>query len=194
MKISPFSLLRSKALQIEKHNFYILTGGSGSGKTTLIDALRRVGHGCVAEVARPILQAQRLSGGNATHDGDQVKYRDLMFEPSVETFQAMAEEKAPVFFDRGLPDLIGYCDLIGTAVPEDLAEAISNYRYNATVFIAPPWPEIYVHDAERKQGFEEAIQTYEVLVKAYGACGYRLVELPKVSVPERLAFLLARVA
>ena len=59
--------------------------------------------------------------------------------------------------------------------------------------IAPPWPEIYANDKERKQDFAEAIRSYELCAEAYTHFGYELVELPKASVDARAAFVLERV-
>ena len=180
-------------MKIERQNFYILTGGPGSGKTTLLGALRQQGYACVDEVARKILQEQHQTGGNATHEGDQVKYRDLMFTRSVETYLQVAGESGPVFFDRGIPDLVGHCALIASGGQTELAEAVADYRYNSTVFIAPPWPEIYRQDEERKQDWEEAVQTYEALAEAYRNAGYCLIELPKASVADRVSFVAANI-
>lgn len=64
--------------------------------------------------------------------------------------------------------------------------------YSRTVFIAPPWEDIYVADAERPHGFAKAVEEYERLRGGYPALGYELVELPKVAVEARAAFLLAQ--
>ena len=61
-------------------------------------------------------------------------------------------------------------------------KAVEIFRYHSRVFIAPPWEEIFRQDRERKQDFEEAVRTYEVLAETYAKCGYELVELPRVSV------------
>ena len=61
---------------------------------------------------------------------------------------------------------------------------------NRTVFIAPPWREIYCIDAERKQTFEDGVHGYRLLAEAYPDHGYELVELPRVSVAERVEFVL----
>jgi len=42
----------------------------------------------------------------------------------------------------------------------------------------PLWPEIFAQDSERKQSFEEAVATYEVMVDTYAALGYELIQLP----------------
>ncbi len=93
-------------------NFYILTGGPGSGKTTIIDELTLRGFGTVVEVGRQIIKEQTEIGGNALHTGDQAKYRDLMLSRSVETYDQVHEREAPVFFDHGIPDLVGYSHLV----------------------------------------------------------------------------------
>jgi predicted ATPase len=59
------------------------------------------------------------------------------------------------------------------------------------VFAAPPWPEIFTPDAERKQTFEEAQATYEVMVQTYSELGYSLISLPLDSVEERVGFVLS---
>jgi predicted ATPase len=97
-----------------------------------------------------------------------------------------------VFFDRGVPDVAGYLRLIGAAVPPHVQRAAQSIRYERRVFIAPPWPEIYVQDAERKQDFAEAARTYEALTAAYVEYGYELCILPKCSVSERVDFVLER--
>lgn len=65
------------------------------------------------------------------------------------------------------------------------------FRYNRTVFIAPPWREIYVQDAERKQSFDVAVSTYQAMMKAYREYDYQLIELPCVPVDERVDFILS---
>ncbi|NUB16087.1 AAA family ATPase [Azospirillum brasilense] len=78
--------------------------------------------------------------------------------------------------------------------PANLERAPRRFRYHRTVFIAPPWPEIFVPDAERRQTLAEAAATYDAMVATYGGLGYELVELPKAPVAERLRFVLDRLA
>jgi predicted ATPase len=72
-----------------------------------------------------------------------------------------------------------------------LRAAARRYRYNRRVFIAPPWTQIFAQDAERKQTFEEAESTHRAMIASYTDCGYELIELPRVSVAERVAFVRA---
>ena len=59
-----------------------------------------------------------------------------------------------------------------------------------TVFMAPPWPEIYRNDEERKHSLGDALAEYSDLLPGYEALGYEILVLPKVSVAERADFVL----
>jgi predicted ATPase len=178
---------------LERPNFHILTGGPGAGKTTTLEALRARGFLCVDEAARTILREQAAIGGNATHDGDQARYRDLTLALSVARFEAVAERQAPVFFDRGIPELAGYAVPPGEGRPPHVAEAVRRHRYAGTVFLFPAWREIYRHDEERKHSFEHALEVTGLTRAVYRDCGYAVVEVPRLPVEERAAFILERV-
>ena len=65
-----------------------------------------------------------------------------------------------------------------------------NWRYNKSIFILPPWQEIYETDNERKQDWEEAVLTFEKMSETYKNYGYNIIEIPKISVRERANFIL----
>jgi predicted ATPase len=71
-----------------------------------------------------------------------------------------------------------------------MQSAAAMFRYNRSVFISPPWEEIFQQDSERKKGFDEAVRTYDALVATYTTYGYELVEIPRISVEERARFVL----
>jgi predicted ATPase len=116
-----------------------------------------------------------------------------MLQRGMDDYERMlGETDGPVFFDRGVTELVGYCRLIGVAVPDHVRRAAELYRYNTTVFLAPPWPEIYVNDGLRKQDVAEAMRTSALAGEAYAEFGYDVIEIPKAPVADRATFVLAR--
>src|SRR5262245_29869948 len=175
----------------DHERFHVVTGGPGSGKTSLIDALARAGYARTVEAGRAIIQDQLAIDGPALPWRDPLAFAELMLSWELRSYRMAEETSGPVFFDRGVADLVGYMALIGRPVPAQIARAAERFRYNHRVFVAPPWPAIYTQDAERKQTPEEAVRTYEALVTAYTNCGYELVRLPLASIEERVRFVLA---
>lgn len=171
-------------------HYHIITGGPGAGKTTLIEALRARGFPCAGESARTILQNQQRIDGPAQHGRDAALYAEIILARDMENHAAMAPEAGPVFFDRGVPELVGYFEMMGLAVPAHVARAAEIYRYNGTVFLAPFWPEIYARDAERKHSLGEAARSSAAAAAIYPRLGYLTVELPRAPVEERVAFVL----
>ena len=166
---------------------FIVTGGPGSGKTTLLAALSQAGFATSLEAGRAIIQDQVAIGGHALPWDDRAAFAELMLGWEMRSYREMMVHMGrPVFFDRGVPDVAAYLRLCGLAVPDHIDRAAKLLRYNRRVFIAPPWPEIFRQDAERKQGFAEAAATYQALVATYQDYGYELVSLPLASVAERL--------
>jgi predicted ATPase len=74
------------------------------------------------------------------------------------------------------------------------AIVVREHRYHYRAFLAPPWPEIYVTDPERRHSLEAAVAEYRRLLDVYPSLGYEVTILPKVSVPERADFVLNTLA
>jgi len=170
--------------------FYVVTGGPGSGKTSLIEALRLHGLCCATEAGRGVIQDQVKIEGRALPWRDPLLFAELMLSWDMRSYAMALESTVPVIFDRGIPDVLGYLRLVGSPVPQHILNAARIFRYSPIVFIAPPSREIFRQDSERKQDFDEAVRTYDALAKTYAGLNYRLVELPLVSIDERLQFVL----
>jgi predicted ATPase len=173
---------------IEKPNFFLFTGGPGVGKTAVIRALQGLGERTVEETHRAIIAEQVGSGGRAVPWDDVQAYATLALTRDLAKFDALAAESARVFFDRGLPDSF----MPGFAAPPELLEAVQARRYNARVFVFPPWREIYETDAERRQDWVEAEATFERVLAGLDRFGYQPLVVPPASVEDRAAFVLDR--
>jgi predicted ATPase len=170
--------------------FFVITGGPGSGKSTLIDVLERAGYARSIEAGRAIIQAQAAIDGPALPWRDPALFAELMLSWELRSHALALEQSGPMFFDRGVPDVVGYLRLTNLPVPAHVATAAATYRYHRRVFIAPPWREIFAQDRERKQDFAEAVRTYDAMVATYADFGYELVELPRAPVAARVDFVL----
>ncbi len=144
------------------------------------------------EAARQIIKEQVQGGGDALPWGNRERYARLMMDLSIACYLENVSATSPTFFDRGIPDTLCYAQLIRLPVVlvSEMRRLCEVHRYNPRAFIAPPWPEIYEIDNERKQTWEEAVDVYFRLVAVYRDCGYELLELPKVNPKMRADFIL----
>ncbi len=171
--------------------FFVVTGGPGSGKSSLIERLERHGYKCAPEAGRGVIHDQVATRGHALPWSDRQLFSELMLCWDMRSFHIAEQEQGTFFFDRGIPDVLAYLRLCGLAVREHMRIAADKFRYNRVVFIAPPWPEIFHQDRERKQDFEEAVRTYHALNDTYVEHGYHLIEIPRASVEQRFEFVLS---
>ncbi|MGK6357035.1 AAA family ATPase [Sphingomonas sp. DT-207] len=175
-------------------HLFVITGGPGSGKTSLVNALAEAGLAHMPEAGRAIIRDQVAIGGNALPWADRALFAELMLAWELRAHREAGVFAGPVILDRGVPDVLGYLRLCGLPIPDHMRRAAEQYRYNRTVFVAPHWPEIFAQDSERKQDPDEAEATCVVMRRIYAELGYRLVELPRVGIAERAAFVRARIS
>lgn len=171
-----------------KHLF-VITGPPGSGKTPLVRELAASGFVGVEEPARAVIAEQRAISGASVYDRDPRLFLDLMLARAITDFDARTNADAPVFFDRGIPDLIGYAKLFGLDASAAM-NAARSHRYNEIVLALPSWSEIYTTDSDRKMTFEQADAFGRVVYEIYVELGYRVVVVPRDTTPARTKFVL----
>ena len=129
------------------------------------------------------------SGGDALPWADRMAYAERMMERDLRAHSAAQALSGPVIFDRGIPDIMGYLTLCGLPVPPHVAAAAKAARYNARIFPAPYWDEIFTQDTERKQTRAEAEATSKVMRETYVALGYEITERPYSDITMRADFV-----
>lgn len=168
--------------------FVIISGCSGGGKSALLDELAHRGHNTVAEPGRRIVQHESARGGNALPWRDKSAFARRAIDLALQDLTAASANRGWTFFDRGLIDAAAALQAHEGGAA--LSNVASHYRFHGSVFLAPPWPEIYVTDPERRHDFGEARREYARLEKVYPALGYGVVILPKCAISARADFVL----
>jgi predicted ATPase len=117
-----------------------------------------------------------------------------MFEQDLKAFRSRIENSQTIFFDRSFLDSAALIYDADLREYERIAHLLDTNRFNRTVFVTPPWEEIYIVDKERDQTFKEAVHTYNKPFDWYKSMGYLPKVLPKTSVNTRVDFILNELA
>jgi predicted ATPase len=167
----------------------IITGGPGFGKTSIIEELEARKYRCAHEVSRAIIKSQLEIGGQILPWKDIKLFSEILLESRIKQFeQAYFDEIT--FFDRGIPDIIAYMKKDAILIPDSYSSMLDEYVYFSSVFIVPPWREIYNKDAERREDYDTAVDIHKYISDTYEKLGYKTIVLPKVSVIERANYIL----
>ncbi len=173
-----------------KKEIVVIIGGPGTGKTTIIDGLLQKGYCCYPEISREVTLEAKKQGIDQLFLENPLLFSKMLLEGRKKQFKNATEEPHKiVFLDRGIPDVLAYMHFIGDTYPSFFDAACKEHVYTK-IFILPPWEEIYSSDEARYENYEQAQLIYTHLVKTYQNYGYKLIEVPKNSVEERVLFIL----
>lgn len=109
----------------------------------------------IEEPGRRIVQEQTRTGGQALPWLDMTAFLRGAIDLALDNHaNAPRSNTQWVFFDRGLIDAAAAPQALdGTTILDTIAQS---HRYHSRIFLAPPWPEIYVQDEERRHSMDEA--------------------------------------
>jgi len=158
----------------------------------LVAELGRRGYAVVEEPGRRIVKQELKGGGSALPWIDAIAFARRAVALALSDQASAGALDGWVFFDRGLIAAAAALQYL-TGEPV-LAALDQSHRYHRRVFLTPPWPEIYVIDAERRHGLDRALAEYCRLLEVYPSLGYEISILPKIGVPERADFVLSALA
>ncbi len=170
------------------NKFVLISGCSGGGKSTLLTALENRGFTVVEEPGRRIIAEERANTGAALPWVDMVAFAHKAVAMSQSDLSAAQSSSGYVFFDRGLVDA---AMALQHATGKSYKYTLGKHRhYMSVAFLAPPWPEIYETDGDRRHDLTAAIEEYERLETSLLELGYDLRYLPKTAVENRVEFVL----
>jgi predicted ATPase len=172
--------------------FIVLSGCSGGGKSSLLAELGRRGYAIYEEPGRQVVKEQLLIGGDALPWENVDLFLELTISRSINHLVDAARSDRIAFFDRAIIDQVNGYRARGMEIPKHLLSAVEHFRYRKSVFMVPPWREIFANDAERRHSFEDSVAMYDALVATYEHFGYEPVVIPKTDIAARADFVLAR--
>ncbi|HAD97924.1 MAG TPA: hypothetical protein DCG19_11000 [Cryomorphaceae bacterium] len=168
----------------------IITGGPGTGKSTLLNLLEKRGYHCHQEISRAVIRQQLDLGTKLLPWDDLPGFSHLVFAGQKQQYEAVVPGKWN-FYDRGMPDVLAY--LRNESIHEEILEDMARqYPYYPTVFLTPPWPEIYSVDEERREDLDAMHTIHDELQGVYEDLGYEVMELPRIPAEERLKMILEK--
>lgn len=173
-------------------NRYIITGAPCTGKSTLISSLKSEGFPVFDEVARKVIAEQLEKRSSKVPWLDNIGFSELVITQQQKDYNSAS---SPInFYDRGIPDVLAYIKHFNTKKEWLKFEPIvKQHSYTPTLFLLPPWKEIYQNDKERLESFDDALKIHHALVETYSYFNYKIIEVPLASNKERLNFILKHI-
>jgi predicted ATPase len=175
----------------------VISGCSSGGKSTLLSELKNRGYAVVPEVGREIVKEQLAADSGITPWQKPTEFCELLISRSIEAYNAA--KKTPIakghaiFFDRSFLEGIAYYQSLKIKDAHKYDHIVNELRFDPTIFMAPPWKELFCHDKERQHSFEDSVAEYNRLLEFYPQHGYSIVEIPKESIENRVEWILKQV-
>ena len=166
--------------------WYVLTGAPSSGKTTVLERLAQHGYHTIPDAGRIIIE-EHLRKGISLQElmADSEPFAKKSFRRRLE-MEASAPKDRTVFFDRGIPDSVAYYKLWGLNIRE--VEGIGRGRYRKAFFFEQlPLQQ----EGVRTEDAETARILNDSLLWVYSNLGYEIVNVPAISVEERVQLILS---
>ena len=168
-----------------------ITGAPATGKTTLSASLEALGYPVFHEQAREIIQQSLDNGTDVLPWKDLNAFTEVVWQLRNQQYSSAVLGKIN-FYDRTNLDAYAYLIKGETQLTEQWSEELELMHFDA-VFFLPVWPEIHSLDKQRMETLEDCIEVEGYLKRAYREKGYHLIEVPMVSVEERVAFIEAHI-
>ena len=170
-----------------KLNKVVITGAPGTGKTSIIRFLESNGYNCFHEFSRTLIKSGQFNGSRNLFLDEPNSFSEKILETRISHFNQSNKIKNPknnlIFFDRSIYDTFAYQKFINKSFIYPIK--YKKFKYQK-VFILSPWNDIYVNDNERSESFEISKEIDRSIKLTYNHYNYKLNEISKTSVENRV--------
>jgi predicted ATPase len=168
---------------------FALTGGPCTGKTTLLGALKNDGHQIVPETPTIIFE-EEIKKTNKRPDPSTAIFQLRLMNKQLE-FESKLQNNTHAFLDRSIVDIVGYCRFFGITPPKELIEKVKAHRYDGVFLLS--FLSFYETTTVRPEPIDVAKKIHTTLKETYEDFGYNLIEIPSVSVEQRVKFIFEKI-
>ena len=170
---------------------FVITGPSCSGKSSLISELKKRGFYVINEVAANYILEQKAKGV-------EKPWLVPSFQSVVLRLHLDEEEKIPpdtgvVFIDRGIPDILTFFKYRKQKIPKELAKRVAELKRYDKVFALSQLHFFKTENYRVEKDAAESRNIFEMIRKEYESDGYALINVPSVSVDDRVKFVLENI-
>jgi len=169
---------------------YILTGGPSCGKTAVLNKLKEKSFLTFEEQARVVIKQSLSEKSTALPWQDAFAFSEKVISNMVYNYDQYRSKNEIAFTDRSMIDLNAYLRDGDLAENQSYYAKAKEYHFAKTVFFFPIWEEIFNQDNERIEDFKKAVSITNTLRDTYLKQGYILIEMPFVSIDERVEYML----
>ncbi len=176
---------------MERVKRVVITGGPSVGKVAVFEKLRELGFKCSeGEIAREIYRSHKQKLERHLLVGDRREY-------SIDVLNAFIKEycdhkNGTFFFNRGIPDGIGWERFFGLEPARELLDANKAYRYDAVFVLDPVEKFEDEHDVIWAKE-RESQRIHQLIIQGYVDSGYDPIFVKPDFVEKRTKFIISNI-
>lgn len=176
---------------MEKLKRVVITGGPAVGKNQIFDELIKQGYQCSRiELAREIYRTHKERLGRHLTVGDRREYGLDVLTALIREYEE--HKRGLYFYNRAIPDGIGWERFFGLEPTMELLNAIRAYRYDV-VFVLDQIEKFEDEADVTWTNLREGARVHQLIIQGYIDAGYQPIYVPNDFVEKRVSFILSNI-
>ncbi|MDB4979241.1 MAG: putative ATPase [Candidatus Peribacteria bacterium] len=180
-------------MSIRKPDWHVCTGGPCVGKTTTIIEFAEAGYKTGIEPGTDYILAETAAGKTLEQIcSNQRALQRAIFARGLTREKTLSEQDTMIL-DRGLLDPLAYCRFYGiddSSIREEIEQSGIQYR---NIFLFERLKLPIEKAGLRIENDREAKELDRLLKDVYTEAGYKPIQVPRMSVRERMDFILIHI-